>query len=385
MATLKKNNIMVSQKKAQYDAVVIGGGFFGCKVALYLKQYFKRILILEKEPDLLQRASYANQARVHNGYHYPRSILTAWRSRINFSQFVSEYRDCIVSDFDKYYAISRILSKVNAHQFKIFCDRIDAPLESASQDIKKLFNSHLIEEVFRVKEYVFDAVKLKEIVLAELNKENIDIQGNTKVTQLQKNNKDPAKIKITFLSEAEKNIITAKYIFNCTYSAINTILLASNLPTIPLKHELTEMPLIKVPESIEHLGITVMCGPFFSLMPFPAKNSHTLSHVRYTPHCYWQDTEDYTNPTNKIFDRAVRKSNYPQIIRDATRYLPILQESRYVESLWEIKTVLPQSEIDDSRPILFHRDPNLPNLTCILGGKIDNVYDIRSELNFLDQ
>jgi glycine/D-amino acid oxidase-like deaminating enzyme len=376
---------MVSQQKSQYDAVIIGGGFFGCKVALYLKQYCKRILILEKESDLLQRASYINQARVHNGYHYPRSILTAWRSRINFSQFVREYQDCIVSDFDKYYAIGRIFSKVNAHQFKIFCDRIDAPLEAASQDIKKLFNSHLIEEVFRVKEYVFDAVKLKEIVLAELEQEQINIQCNANVTKIEQKNNDLAKIEIAFLSEAGENKISADRVFNCTYSAINIILLASNLPTIPLKHELTEMPLVKVPESIEHLGITVMCGPFFSLMPFPAKNSHTLSHVRYTPHCYWQDTEDRTNPTDKIFDRAVCKSNYPQIIRDATRYLPILQECRYLESLWEIKTVLPQSEIDDSRPILFHRDPTLPNLTCILGGKIDNVYDIRSELNFLDR
>ena len=29
------------------------------------------------DADLMQRASYANQARVHNGYHYPRSLLTA--------------------------------------------------------------------------------------------------------------------------------------------------------------------------------------------------------------------------------------------------------------------------------------------------------------------
>ncbi len=89
-------------KSFQYDAVVIGGGFFGCQLSLYLKQYMKAILILEKESDLLQRASFANQARVHNGYHYPRSILTALRSRVNFPQFVNEYRECIASNFDKY-------------------------------------------------------------------------------------------------------------------------------------------------------------------------------------------------------------------------------------------------------------------------------------------
>lgn len=45
-----------------------------------------RILIIEKDCDLMQRASYGNQAKVHNGYHYPRSILTARRSRVNFSK-----------------------------------------------------------------------------------------------------------------------------------------------------------------------------------------------------------------------------------------------------------------------------------------------------------
>jgi septum formation inhibitor-activating ATPase MinD len=47
-----------------------------------------------------------------------------------------------------------------------------------------------------------------------------------------------------------------------------------------------------------------------------------------------------------------------------------------VDSIWEVKTVLPKSEVDDSRPVLYRADCGLPNLTCILGGKIDNIYDI---------
>lgn len=68
------------------------------------------------------------------------------------------------------------------------------------------------------------------------------------------------------------------------------------------------------------------------------------------------------------------------MLKDAQRYLPALRDCRYVESLWEIKTVLPQSEIDDSRPILFRRSELLPNVISIMGGKIDNVFDIRDKL-----
>ena len=306
------------RKFSKYDAIAIGGGFFGCKLSLYLKQYMNRILILEKESDLMQRASYANQARVHNGYHYPRSILTALRSRVNFPKFVNEYRECIARDFDKYYAIGKIFSKVNANQFKTFCDRIDAPIETASPSVKKLFNSHLIEEVFRTKEYAFDAVKLKERVSGELEKEKVEVKFNAEVFEL-KNCPESGEIEVNFQTESGCDRVAAKYVFNCTYSALNTILSASNLPTIPLKHELAEMALVRVSEPIEHLGITIMCGPFFSVMPFPPKNLHTLSHVRYTPHCYWQDTEDSTSETNDIYWQAARKTNYPHIIRDAAR------------------------------------------------------------------
>jgi hypothetical protein len=62
--------------------------------------------------------------------------------------------------------------------------------------------------------------------------------------------------------------------------------------------------------------------------------------------------------------------------RDAARYVPDLRDCSYVRSLWEVKTILPQSGANDSRPILFKRDPSAPNLISLLGGKIDNIFDL---------
>src|SRR6187402_885119 len=98
----------------RYDVAVVGGGFFGCELASHLALSSKRVCLLEQGDDLLKRASYVNQARVHNGYHYPRHLLTALRSHVNFAQFVAEYADCVVDSFDKYYAIARRFTKVNA-------------------------------------------------------------------------------------------------------------------------------------------------------------------------------------------------------------------------------------------------------------------------------
>lgn len=54
----------------QYDAIVIGGGIFGCYAALFLARKGKKVCLLEREAALFQKASLVNQARLHGGYHY---------------------------------------------------------------------------------------------------------------------------------------------------------------------------------------------------------------------------------------------------------------------------------------------------------------------------
>lgn len=115
------------------DALIIGGGFYGCAIAIYLAKQrgLKKVILIERESGLLTRASYNNQARVHYGYHYPRSFTTAYRSRINLPQFVRDWPSAIKKDFTKLYAIARRNSKVTARQFQRFCREIGASLEPA--------------------------------------------------------------------------------------------------------------------------------------------------------------------------------------------------------------------------------------------------------------
>ena len=63
------------------------------------------------------------------------------------------------------------------------------------------------------------------------------------------------------------------------------------------------------------------------------------------------------------------------MLKDASRYIPLLSECKYLSSLWEVKTVLPRSEGDDSRPILCRFNYGLIGYHCLMGGKVDNVYD----------
>lgn len=367
-----------------FDVIIIGGGFFGCSLAIYLRQRFKRVLVIEMADDLLQRASYINQARVHNGYHYPRSILTALRSRVNFPRFVDDYSECIDRNFTQYYAIGKNFSKVSAAQFRLFMERIGAEIMPASKDIRKLTNHELIEDIYEVREYAFDAIKLKDHIWRDLKQTGVVVWLKKKVVSLE--GILNGKILLTCVdsnpkdSETKPIILIASNVYNCTYAHLNQVLIDSNSPGILLKHELTEMAVIELPEELRGIGITVMCGPFFSFMPFPCLGASTLSHVRYTPHNYWMDGKDSYFDGYDYLARVERKSNYPYMIRDAKRFVPALAKSRYIDSLWEIKTTLPQSEVDDSRPILMLKNYRIPNLTYVMGGKIDNIYDVIAEL-----
>jgi glycine/D-amino acid oxidase-like deaminating enzyme len=364
----------------EFDAVVVGGGFYGARLALMLGELGKQVLLVEREPELLARASLRNQARVHNGYHYPRSILTSLRSRLNYARFVDDYAECVDQSFPHYYAIGRRMSKITAAQFGEFCRRIGAPLSAAPADAKKLFDADRIDSVFEVQECAFDAAKLRARMVSDLAEAGVDVSMNTAAARVASRGDGGAVV--TLARGGDEYEVDADLVFNCTYSHLNRLLVNSAAAPIPMKHELTEMALVEPPAELAGAAVTVMDGPFFSLMPYPSRGLFTLSHVRYTPHCSWHDASGAP-----IYDGdsllANRASRFVHMTRDATRYLPSMRGARYVDSLWEVKTVMPRSEQDDSRPILLRRSAEHPACITVLGAKIDSVYDVEDALRKL--
>lgn len=365
---------------AMHEAVIIGGGFYGATIAIYLAKQrgMKRITLVEREPALLTRASYNNQARVHNGYHYPRSFTTAYRSRVNLPRFVHDWPQAVKQDFTKLYAIARRNSKVTAKQFERFCHEIGARIEPAEPALRDLFEPRLIEAVFLAEEYAFDATQLARWAERELTECGVQIRFETRVTAISRGPDHSLQLVLKTPGNADA-AITSRYVFNCTYSGLNQF--KGDFPGTQtgLKQEITEMALMQAPPALAGLGITVMDGPFFSMMPFPARGLHTLSHVRYTPHLHWNDAPDL-DPYQKLqdYDRATRVD---RMVRDVGRYLPAVLAAKYVESLFEVKTILVKNEGDDGRPILFEKHPELPGCYSVLGGKIDNIYDVFGKLD----
>jgi glycine/D-amino acid oxidase-like deaminating enzyme len=355
---------MTAELAERADAVVVGAGFFGCHVALHLRQMgLCRVVLLDEAGGILRRASFANQARVHNGYHYPRSLATATRSHANFARFCTDHRFAIASGFSKLYAIARA-SRVGSTQFAAFCAKIGAPCHESPRHLRLLFDSDLIDTVFLTDEVAFDVSALARDLLSRLAAADVDLRLNTRARLLRANDRGAA-------VATRDSLLAADYVFNCTYAGLDTF--GPKLRNA-LKKELSEIALIEPASSFADIAVTVMDGPFFSTMPFPALSCHSLSHVRYTPRESWEDQRKL----------QAARSRGETMLRAAARYMPPLARARHVGSLYEIKVVLLRNEQDDARPILFEPSPESPRVISVLGGKIDNIYDVLEVLQAHD-
>ncbi len=351
------------------DFLVIGGGFYGCALALYLRSISSRVVLVEAGDVLLDRASRVNQARVHTGFHYPRSVLTAAKSMALHRRFAADFPDAIVDDFQMIYAVARQGSKVSAKRFhRMFAD-MGAPIAPATPSQTALFDPARIEAAFACTEHAFDYTVLRAQMAAKLAAAGIDLRLGAAVVAVQDRADDAV------VTLANGDVITATFAFNVTYARINAVLGMAGLPQAALKHEIAEIALVRPPPDLAGYGITIMDGPFLSVMPYPAENLYSLTHVRYTPHATWVDRAGAPSPDDVLAGFDLR-SRHRHMILDGARYLPCLREAEWVRSIHDIKTVLMKNEGDDGRPILYQRTPAASRVVSILGGKIDNIYDL---------
>lgn len=339
------------------DAIVIGGGIFGSSIALGLKKVgFAQVVLMEATSNLMLKASWINQARIHNGYHYPRSRATAIACRENYARFVHDYRDAISRSQDTFYGIARS-SSISATQFEAFCDDVGIPCRPDDTAHRTIFDPNAVEGAYSVEESVFDAQVVRNGYLSRLRRAGVDLQLSTRA-------------KIGSWSdqwvevETRKELWKTKFVVNATYASIDQIGIQIQSG---VKRELAELALVRLPRQLSGTSITVMDGPYFSTIPFPTQSAHSLSHVRFTPHCEWTQSDGAQG--------TGRESHAVAMISDAANYVPLMESAIHLHSMFETKAVLVANEGDDGRPILVERHPESRRILSVLGAKIDNVYD----------
>lgn len=374
------------QKK--FDKIIIGAGLYGLYAAEYSSNKGEEVLVLEYDREPFSRATYINQARVHMGYHYPRSLTTAIKSAGYFKRFADDFGFCIHDKFEQIYATSEQFSWTNAKQFIDFCKAANIRCDEVAPG--RYFKKGMCDGAFLTEEYTYDAKILGAYYLDKLEKRsNVTIYYGARIDKIIKGNS-------SFVIRMEDGMeYETSFVLNATYASVNQILQKLEgilTEKFNIKYELCEIILCEPSDKLKNIGFTVMDGPFFSIMPFGKTGLHSLTSVTFTPH-----VTSYEELPRFSCQNGLEKGEFactgknlgncsicPHKPETAWRYMSHLADKymrdeykyTYKESLFSMKPILKSSEVDDSRPTAIRVLSEAPTFISVLSGKINTVYDL---------
>ena len=332
---------------SKLTACIIGGGIHGLMIALALQKLRIEVIVLEKNRDIFHGTSGSTHNRAHIGYHYPRSIETAKECIEGLTYFKEKFPFALYYPKDIYYLIEKN-SKTSVDDYKKFCDEINLPYEIG---IPKYVKIDLIAEGFKVTEPIFDITILRKF----FKNQKLKIKTANEVTHF---SKEPTGYKIICNGSSWDKTYYADIIVNATYAYANNILsildLEEDMAQYKLQH--TEVAIMKSKKYIP--SITVMDGPFVSLMPYAnRKNLYLLYDV---VNSILDEKTGYFLKDQKF------KSNVNKMLEHSSKYFNF--DLEYVSSLYGSRPI-PTKILDDARTTRIISHKKYKGIYSILEGK----------------
>lgn len=325
---------------------VVGGGIFGCAIALDLAAAGMTVELFEADTDILQGTTARNMARLHSGYHYPRSESTAAASRDTAALFTQRWPEAVRRAQNHWYAIAPG-SKVSPEDYLAFLDRGGLPYE----DMGSPAHLHTAALVIRAEEALIDIDKLRRLLRGGLARAGVVLHTVSRVAE----------------PEVPGFDLTVWATYGMPWSK-------------PLRYEVCEVALLELGRYGDD-SFVVLDGDFVSLDPHG--RIHTLYDVAHSVHYAYEGCSPVIPPEyKKLIARSgpvySPLSHLDRMISSASRFLWGLEPtgghvSIYHGSLWSVRAVLPNMDATDARPTLVEREGNVIR---VLSGKIGTAADV---------
>lgn len=296
-------------------ALVIGGGIFGICAAIELSKAGVDVELFEQDSELMQGATSVNQNRFHLGYHYPRSIPTATQCQEGASGFKEYFGSSLINIKENYYAIGKNGSRVSFEQYLNFCKSNNLPYTKKYPKALLLKRSR-VSGCILVDEQIIDLLKFKRLAHDLLKKKKVKV----------------------YLKRMFKKGEGSGYdvVVNATYSNFNYINKMLGLPLRKFRYDICNVPIIETPRELAGVGITIMDGNFYSILPYGR-----------TPyHLFWS-VQGSTIRSEGIYP-SQKKSHKIANYRDDT-YIPLLKYAKLIDVLRTIKILAYDVEYSDER------------------------------------
>ena len=309
---------------------VIGGGLFGCTAAIHAARAGHDVTLYEAKSDLMQGATAATYARLHRGYHYPRSPETGRESRAAEKSFRAEYGGAVIDGGLQSYVVAPG-GHVDAASFRAFLEQEDLPF---FEDDGR----------FDVVEPRINLAKLAASVRAKVAESGVTLRLAHRLNRGQCWN-----LRSTF----DRIIVAA-------YARANDLNSKLGCDIAEYKFQVVERPVVKLPDAFRGRSIVVIDGPFGCIDPLDETGYHILGHVVKTIHAenvgYGADIPAHLAP---LLDRGVitncPHSRFREVADDLARHVPGVEEAEHIGSTFTVRAVLAHQEATDARPTLVER------------------------------
>lgn len=316
---------------------VVGGGVFGCTTAVDLACSGAQVDLFEARSDILTGATARCQARLHSGYHYPRSATTAMAARDGAIEFVARYPEAIRRASHHYVVAPG--SKVTPSQYLSFCERLGLPYEVVDNPQ----HVHTADLVVRVPEAFVDVDMLRRLARRDLAQSGVTVH----------------------LGQEASDLDDYDLVVQATYGQ----------PwSKPLRYELCEVALLELGR-YDGESYVVIDGDYVSLDPHG--RHYALYDVAHSVHLAVEGETpewpaEYRDLLGWVGPVRTPLSNVDRMIESAGRFLWGLEPgglgvSIYQGSWFAVRAVLPDVDRTDERPTLVERSGNV---VSVLSGKI---------------
>jgi hypothetical protein len=361
-------------ENSQVDVIVVGGGIFGCLSAIELAKRNLSVRLIEQSPDLMQGATLNNQNRLHLGYHYPRDVETAKQCQRGFDDFRNAYSECILGGFDNAYFISSKGSKVTFPGYAAFCSKAGLPfnelqLSGFGEAIENVDGGILTDEL------IYDSKILSQRIRRDLSLHKVDVACGLKVSEILETGPG-------FDVFVDSDKMSARAVVNCTYANFSSFNTSLGLPKKQFQFELTVVPVIRWRKDKPPIGITLMDGPFFTVLPFGKSGDYLLYHVDHTVYASVTGASypsEWAYPKN-VVDLSTAKGVFEKMVTSSENWLPGIRSAEFIDYLSTVRVVFANSDDTDRRPSLIERMPLKNPFFSIFSGKIDHSIWVSREV-----
>lgn len=350
---------------------IIGGGVFGATCALEIAATAD-VTLFERQAELLTETSFTNQRRHHSGFHYPRSYDSIVEIRAARALFEDAYGDAIDRGFLSYYCTSATGIEIPAERYLAAC-RSNQLSFTIVDPPKGVVDPAAVSLCLETDEAVYDMGRLRQIVSERLARSpSVRCRLQTAVTAGSIASDGSKRLTVSGPDGTREE--SFDYLVNATYAGRNMVAQWFGFPTEPLRFDLYELLLFRLP--IPQICATILDGPFTSLTGTGRENLFLLSHIH-------QSVSRSVIPDDgRPPQWSGIVSNRANMLRHSERYLPIVRQASDVQSWWVTRAVDAFARDFDARPTVV-TDHGF-GCWSVLGGKIvttvANAREIATEI-----